>query len=140
MKWMPRVFGVKELPPQLRSDLEAEGMVVFAPFSGSLARRNHRTALHYSSASWENIDGGTVALSRRRLVIWGNRQTLVEAPLGHPGLTVDLRGPEQVSVEVDQFAIGQAGSGWMTLLLRTLQGPRIAQVYGDAGHQWSAFH
>jgi hypothetical protein len=136
---MSRVFGAKELPPQLRSDLEAEGMMVFAPISGSLARRNYRTALHYSSASWENIDGGTVALSRRRLVLWGNREVLIDVPLGHPALTLDLRGPEQMLVEVDLGAVNPTATGWMTLLLRTLHGPRIAQVYGDAGYHRSAF-
>ncbi|WP_153340943.1 hypothetical protein [Nocardia aurantia] len=139
MKWMSRIFGAKELPPQLRSDLNAEGIVVFAPISGSLARRNYRTALHYSSASWTNIDGGTIALSRRRLVIWGNGEALVEVPLGHPALTLDLRGPEQMLVEVDLGAACPTGTGWMTLLLRTLHGPRIAQVYGDAGHHRPAF-
>jgi hypothetical protein len=128
---MSRAFGSKELPPQLRSSLESEGIVVFGPVSGSMAHRNHRTALHYGSASWENIAGGTVAMSRRRLVIWGNREPLVDVPLGHPAVSMELQGPERMLVEADLFRIDQTRPGWTTLLLRTIHAPRIAQVYTE---------
>ncbi|WP_068015479.1 hypothetical protein [Nocardia mexicana] len=131
MKWMSRAFGSKELPLQLRSDLESEGIVVFGPISGSVAHRSYRTALHYASSSWENIDTGAVAMSRRRLIVWGNRTALIDVPLGHPAVTMEPQGPERMLLESDNFAIDRARSGWTTLLLRTLHAPRIAQVYRE---------
>ena len=131
VKWMSRAFGSKELPPQVRSDLESEGIVVFGPVSGSLARRNYRTPLHYGSSSWENIVGGTIGMSRKRLVIWGNREALVDVWLGHPAVTMELQGSERMLVEADRGAIDPIRTGWTTLLLRTIHAPRIAQLYAD---------
>ncbi|WP_156959626.1 hypothetical protein [Nocardia sp. BMG51109] len=131
MKWMSRAFGSKELPLQLRSDMESEGIVVFGPISGSVAHRSYRTALHYASSSWENIAVGSVAMSRRRLIVWGNRTALVDVPLGHPGVTMELQSSERMLLEADDFAIDRSRTGWTTLLLRTLHAPRIVQVYRE---------
>jgi hypothetical protein len=128
---MSRPFGSKELPPQLRSEMESEGIVVFGPVDGSVARRGYRTPLHYASSSWENISLGTVAMSGRRLVVWGNRQALVDVPLGHPAVSMQLQGPERMLIEADNVEIDRARTGWTTLLLRTIHAPRIAQVYGE---------
>lgn len=132
---MSRAFGSKELPPQLRSDLEWEGIVVFGPVEGSLARRGYRTPLHYASASWENIACGTIAMSTRRLVVWGGREVLVDVPLGHPGVSMQLQGPERMQLEADNFQIDRTRTGWTTLLLRTIHAPRIAQVYSESGYR-----
>ncbi|MBB5918531.1 hypothetical protein BJY24_007443 [Nocardia transvalensis] len=131
MKFMSRAFGSKELPLQLRSDLESEGIVVFGPVGGSVAHRSYRTALHYASSSWGNIDGGAIAMSRRRLIVWGNRTAIVDVPLGHPAVTMELQGPERMLLEADDFAIDRSRTGWTTLLLRTLHAPRIIQVYEE---------
>jgi hypothetical protein len=131
VKWMSRAFGSKELPPQLRSDMEWEGIVVFGPVAGSVARRSHRTPLHFASASWENITFGTIAMSTRRLVVWGSREALVEVPLGHPAVSMELQGPERMLVESDNFQIDRTRTGWTTMLLRTIHAPRIAQVYAE---------
>lgn len=124
-------IGAKELPPQIRSDLESEGIVVFGPVSGSLAKRGYRTPLHYGSASWDNIVGGTIAMSNRRLVIWGNREVLVDVWLGHPGVTMELQGSERMLVEADNARIDPVRTGWTTLLLRTIHAPRVAQVFTE---------
>ncbi len=131
VKFMSRAFGSKELPLQLRSDLESEGIVVFGPVGGSVAHRSYRTALHYASSSWGNIDGGAIAMSRRRLIVWGNRTAIVDVPLGHPAVTMELQGPERMLLEADDFAIDRSRTGWTTLLLRTLHAPRIIQVYEE---------
>ncbi len=132
---MSRAFGSKELPLQLRSDLEAEGIVVFGPISGSVAHRSYRTALHYASSSWENVAAGTIAMSNRRLIVWGNRTALVDVPLGHPAVSMELQGPERMLLEADDFAIDRSRTGWTTLLLRTLHAPRIIQVYSESGQR-----
>ncbi|MCM6773639.1 hypothetical protein NDR87_09175 [Nocardia sp. CDC159] len=131
MKWMSRAFGSKELPLQLRSALESDGIVVFGPISGSVARRSYRTALHYASSSWTDIAAGTVAMSKRRLVVWGNREALVDVPLGHPAVTMELQGSERMLVEADNFGIDRSRTGWTTLLLRTIHAPRIEQLYSE---------
>ncbi len=132
VKWMSRAFGSKELPPQLRSDMEWEGIVVFGPVDGSVARRSYRTPLHYASSSWENIGQGTIAMSRRRFVVWGNRVALVDVPLGHPAVSMELQGSERMLIEADDREIDRTRRGWTTLLLRTIHAPRIAQVYGES--------
>jgi|GEM_PF-5919326 len=132
---MSRPFSSKELPPQLRSDMEWEGIVVFGPVEGSVARRSYRTPLHYASSSWDDIALGTIAMSRRRLVVWGNREALVDVPLGHPGVSMELQGPERMLIEADNFQIDRGHTGWTTLLLRTIHAPRIAQVYGESVHR-----
>ena len=128
---MSRAFGSKELPPHLRSNLESEGIVVFGPVAGSAAHRSYRTPLHYGSSSWENISGGVIAVSGRRLIVWGNRTALVHVALGHPAVTMQPQGPERLLLEADNFAIDQCRTGWTTLMLRTLHAPRILQVYAE---------
>ncbi|WP_187684438.1 hypothetical protein [Nocardia wallacei] len=131
MKWMSRAFGSKELPLQLRSDLESEGIVVFGPVGGSVAHRSYRTTLHYASSNWENIAAGTIAMSRRRLIVWGNGTALVDVPLGHPAVTMEHQGPERMLLEADDFAVNRSRTGWTTLMLRTIHAPRIIQVYAE---------
>ncbi|WP_216899049.1 hypothetical protein [Nocardia alni] len=132
MKWMSRAFGSKELTPQLRSDMESEGIIVFGPVEGSVARRGYRTPLHYASSSWENIAQGTIAMSRRRLVVWGGGEVLVDVLLGHPAVSVNLQDPERMLIEADNCRIDRVRTGWTTLLLRTIHAPRITQVYGES--------
>ncbi len=132
---MSRAFGSKELAPQLRSDMESEGIVVFGPVEGSVARRSYRTPLHYASSSWENLAQGTIAMSRRRLVVWGGGEALVDVPLGHPAVSVTLQDSERMLIEADNYRIDRARTGWTTLLLRTIHAPRIAHMYGESVHR-----
>ncbi|KZM71916.1 hypothetical protein AWN90_37300 [Nocardia terpenica] len=133
VRWMSRAFGSKELPLHMRSDLESEGIVVFGPVSGSVAHRSYRTPLHYASSSWENVAFGTIAMSRRRLIVWGNRVALVDVPLGHPSVTMELQGRERMLLEADNSGIDRTRTGWTTLLLRTIHAPRVAQLYSESG-------
>jgi hypothetical protein len=70
-------------------------------------------------------------MSTRRLVVWGSREALVEVPLGHPAVSMELQGPERMLVESDNFQIDRTRTGWTTMLLRTIHASRIAQVYAE---------
>ncbi|RMI32930.1 hypothetical protein [Nocardia stercoris] len=137
MKWMSRVFASNDIPPQLRSALTAEGVVVSAAAGGSLARRNTRAPLHYTSSGWEHIAGGVLTLTQRRLLIFGNRQALIDVPLGHPAVVLQQQDADRLLVEVDNGRL--AGKpGWTTALLRSdpNQIRTAVALFAEAARAW----
>jgi hypothetical protein len=135
MGLLRRIFiGDGHFPPDLRAHLESEGFVlVEEDLPGSITFRNYRAPRQRSS--FEKVaTGGSIAITRRRIVIFlaggrtGLRGKHMDVPLDDPRIrTVEVTadGPEKVCVAYDPSKFNPATSGRVEVRLKT---PRAGEI------------
>lgn len=125
------LIGTGQLPEDVRSELEAEGVVVLAEcLSGSLTLRSYRAPGR--RAGWKrSAVSGAVVVTQRRLVVWVGGSRNIDVPLDDPrraAVSVEAEGPDRVRFAYDAGAFHDDRSGQVEVRLRTPEAARIVEA------------
>jgi hypothetical protein len=135
---MRRLFlGDAHLPADLRAQLESEGLLlVEEDLGGSVTFRDYRAPGRRSSLE-KVATGGSIAITRRRIVIFlaGGKPNLrgkhMDVPLDDPRIrTVEVTadGPDKVCVAYDPSQFNPATSGRVEVRLKTPKAGEIVAI------------
>ncbi|MEV6275855.1 hypothetical protein [Nocardia sp. NPDC051832] len=132
--WARRRAG--RLPAELRSELEAEGVLVLAEeLPGTLTLRNYRAPWRYTSASKETVTGA-VGVTDKRLVVWAQGRSVLDVPR----LAGQVAKLEVAAEGADTIFFGFAAedfhadrSGRVEFRFCTIEAARIAELLGARG-------
>jgi hypothetical protein len=121
------LLGSSQLPAQLRSSLEPEGISFLAEgLTGSVNYRNYRApGKRYGVA--KQGTAGAIAISGKRLVVWVSRGAYIDIPLAMVGSAVQASSdqPNQVSFRYEAGQFRPETSGKVEIRLNT---PQAAQI------------
>jgi Domain of unknown function (DUF1707) len=125
------IAGPGRLPDELRSQLMSEGLAVLAEdLPGTMSYHRYRVPGQQIGNATRRVRG-TLAVSRRRLLIWAAGARRVDLPFSHPAwegvdISVDDGGWLRVGVDVSVF--GADRSGRIVLRLRTEEAGAVAAL------------
>jgi hypothetical protein len=121
------LLGRGQLPPQVRSSLEAEGINFLAEdLTGSITYRNYRApGKRYGVA--KQGTAAAIAISGQRLVVWVSRGSYIDIPLAMVGSAVEASSdqPDRMSFRYDAGRFRPETSGKVEIRLKT---PQAAQI------------
>ena len=124
------LLGRAQLPAQLRSSLEPEGINFLAEgLTGSINYRNYRApGKRYGVA--KQGTAGAIAISSRRLVVWVSRGGYIDIPLTMVGSAVRASSdkPDQVSFRYEAGQFRPETSGKVEIRLKTTQAAQIMNM------------
>jgi hypothetical protein len=120
------LFGDGRFPEGLRSELQAEGVVELEEqLSGSITLRHYRAPGKRSN--WEKSGlFGAIAVTSKRVVVWGNRAKRADAPRDQPGMRVSAEDTDRLLLSFDASQLGPDRTGTVEIRLRTPDAQRIA--------------
>lgn len=137
MRFLARLLlGDGTLTPQLRAELEAEGLVLIEEgLRGSVRYKRFRAPgrRHHGKVTGERIG---LALSEERFVVYcrSGRVKLIDTSFSDPRLSmldVSLRGDDRVVIRVDYDRAGVPNvSGEITIHARTPHAAQIVEHFG----------
>jgi hypothetical protein len=129
MGLLRRLFlGSGRFPEDVRTTLVAEGPSVLEEgLAGSITYRHYRAP--GTRSNWRKVGiTGAIAVTDRRLVVWGGRDKQIDIPLGDERfaqLEISLDPPDRVLFACDAETFSDSRSGRVEIRLRC---PRAAQV------------
>jgi hypothetical protein len=135
----PRTTAVRpeswRLPDRLRTTLTAEGLLLLDEnLRGSITFRRYRAPGQYSG--WERTKVfGTVAVTRRRLLVWAAHTKQVDVPFDHPrrtAVTLSVEKPDRLCIEADAGAFHPDRSGRIEYRFRTRNAATIRALAGSS--------
>jgi hypothetical protein len=123
--------GAGQLPPGLRAELTAEGLLFLAEgLPGSITFRNYRRP-RYRVGLGKRPVTGTIAVTPQRFVVWTVPGEMINLAFSHPlraALTVAVDQPGQLcfSYRAEQFRADRSGT--VEVRLRTDQADQAAAL------------
>lgn len=134
VRWLGRLLlGDGTLKPEVRDELEAEGLVLVEEgLSGSVRYRHFKAPgrRFHGKITPERLG---IGISERRLVVYcrSGRAELIDSPFGEPrleALEVELHTDDAVDFRVDYDRMGEPKiSGEITIRARTPKAPMIVE-------------
>jgi hypothetical protein len=129
------LLGSGKVPVQLRAELVTEGLILLEEgLDGSITYHNYRAQGRFSG--WRKVGiAGAVALTGRRLVVWGNGSRQIDVPLDSPlrsALTVSLEVPETLCFAYDASAFNADRSGTVEVRLRSPAATTVMELMHQA--------
>lgn len=125
------VTGPGRLPDDLRAQLLDEGLVVLAEdVPGTMSHDRYRAPGQDIRRSTRKVRG-TVAVSRRRLLIWAAGAKRVDMPFANSfwqALEVSMDGDDWLRVDIDVAALGPDRSGHIVIRMQTDQARTVAAL------------
>jgi hypothetical protein len=120
------LFGTGRFPDGLRAELAAEGIVLLEEgLRGSITLRHYRAPGKRSS--WQRSGlYGAIAVTGKRVVVWGNRAKRADAPRDQPGMRASAEAPDRFLLTFDASQLGPDRSGTVEIRLRTPDAQRVA--------------
>jgi hypothetical protein len=120
------LFGTGRFPDDLRSELQAEGIVELEEeLNGSVTLRHYRARGKRTNFEKSAIFGG-IAITAKRIVVWGNRAKRADAPRDQPGMRISAEEADRLLLTFDASQLGPDRRGTVEIRLRTPDAQRIA--------------
>jgi hypothetical protein len=131
---LPAEVGPGRLPAELREQLTGEGLLVLAEdLTGTMAYRRYRAPGQKIYRRTVRVRG-TVAVSRRRLVVWAAGAKRVDLPFVHPlwqAVDVAVERGSWLRITIDAGAFNRDRAGRIVLRLRTTEATAVAGMLAE---------
>jgi hypothetical protein len=125
------IAGPGWLPDELHSQLMSEGLVALAAdLPGTMSYHGYRAPGQQIGDATRRVRG-TLAVSRRRLLIWAAGAKRVDLPFTHPAweaVDISVDDGDWLGVAVDVSVFGADRSGLIVLRLQTDRAEAVAEL------------
>ena len=131
MGLLRRLFlGSGKLPDDLRASVLAEGPSVLEDgLTGSITYRHYRAP--GKRTNWQKVGiAGAIAVTSRRLVVWGGRSKQIDVPFTDPRFAqfeIAAERPDRLLLAYDAEAFSDARSGRVEIRLRCPNAGQVAE-------------